>query len=212
MGLFDRIRKPSNIKEERNEDKIAKLIETLDDLDTQTQWEVIPLLGESGDKRCVEPLIAFITQPNKHSHSLKLAMDALVNLKDPRAIEPIIIAFKKKEQHATISHFYEFGDIALEPLLSVINDENEKLRSEAIYALGYLKNPKAVNPLIQALINDNGKGFFGKDNDNRNRAAYALEQIGEPSVAALESLKDHENSVVRELALESLEGIANSNE
>jgi HEAT repeat protein len=99
---------------------------------------------------------------------------ALGEIKDPRAVEPLIAALKDAEWIVREAAAYALGEIkdprAVEPLIAALKDENEYVRKAAAYALGEIKDPRAVEPLIAALKD--------KDSDVRKAAAEALDHLG----------------------------------
>ena len=60
---------------------------------------------------------------------------------------------------------------AVEPLIRALKDENENVRKGAAWALGEIKDKRAVGPLIQALEDEN--------NIVRTESAHALGEIGD---------------------------------
>jgi HEAT repeat protein len=62
---------------------------------------------------------------------------------------------------------------AVEPLIAILNDINPSVREASAYALGDLRDSRAVAPLIDALKNAS------------DEAAPALARIGEPAVRSL---------------------------
>ena len=77
------------------------------------------------------------------------------------------------------------AEIAVEPLIHALKDDNWRVRYEAARALGKIKGAMAVEPLIQILKDEDG--------DFRMRAVAALRTIGEPAVEPLIlALKDED--------------------
>lgn len=77
------------------------------------------------------------------------------------------------------------AEIAVEPLILALKDDNWRVRYEAARALGKIKGAMAVEPLIQILKDEDG--------DFRMRAVAALGNIGEPAVEPLiQALKDED--------------------
>lgn len=135
------------------------------------------------------------------------AQMALVAIKDPSAVELLILALndnnsRVRELAAYVLGFY--GDNkAVVPLISTLKDENSSVRFYAACALGKLKDPRAVEPLIIALKD--------LDDDVRCKAAWALGDIEdtraiEPLIIALD-----DKSIVRKKVLKSLQKITGNN-
>src|SRR5262249_45132404 len=96
---------------------------------------LIRTLGDIGDLRTVEPLLAASQQPNPHVR--QAAAKALGRIGDPRAIQPLIDSFRVESgdteditawQDAAAA-LAKFGAPALEPLLAGLRDENAIVRS-----------------------------------------------------------------------------------
>jgi HEAT repeat protein len=80
---------------------------------------------------------------------------ALYDIKDVRAVEPLIATLKDENRHVRKYAAQALGVIkdgrAVEPLIAALKDENDGVRSEAAAALGEIKDTNAVEPLIAAL-------------------------------------------------------------
>jgi len=85
------------------------------------------------------------------------------------------------------------GDPAIEPLISMLIDEDDSIRRRAAAVLGEMGDARAVQPLIQLLRDD----FYS----NRRSAAAALIKIGRASVPLLvQALSDKDEDVRRRAA------------
>jgi HEAT repeat protein len=99
---------------------------------------------------------------------------ALGEIKDPRAVEPLIAALGDERSDVRQAAAEALGEIkdprAVEPLIAALKDAEWRVRAAAAYALGEIKDPRAVEPLIAAL----------KDAEWRVReaAAQALDHLG----------------------------------
>jgi len=87
-------------------------------------------LGEIGDKRAIEPLVAAL--PHKYEKVQEAILKALAKI-DPN--------WGKSEA----------AWAAVPVLLSALKDEQESLRQATIWALGQIGDTRATNPLIEAL-------------------------------------------------------------
>jgi parallel beta-helix repeat protein len=120
------------------------------------------------------------------------ACDALGELKDPRAVDPLIAAFRDEDSKVHVCAEFSLGDIgssAVDPLIQALQDKDYRVRSGAAYALGGTEDQRAVMPLIRALSDEEGSV--------RSDAAEALSKIKderavEPLILAL---KDEEWNV-----------------
>ena len=84
--------------------------------------------------------------------------------------------------------------------IKMLSDDDEGKRWKAAESLGRLRDPGAVEPLIEALWDD--------DSRVRLKAAWALGQIGDlRAIGPLRRLYRMENEGVREIITEALEAI-----
>jgi hypothetical protein len=128
------------------------------------------------------------------------AAKALGELKDPRAVDPLIEALRDDDINTTVFARISLGEIgssAVDPLIQALQDKDYQVRSRAAYALGLIEDDRAVEPLIKVLSDD--------DWVVRENAAEALgmirdERAVEPLIKALLD----EEWLVRENAAEAL--------
>ena len=131
------------------------------------------------------------------------AIRALGGLKDARAIDHLLTALVKKDEHPQVKGNAALGlgamraQRAVEPLIAALKHDNPMVRAAVASALGELRNPRALPPLIAALKDD--------DPHVRIQVTGSLAQIGEPSVLnpLLRALKD-DHRQVREVAARAL--------
>jgi HEAT repeat protein len=84
------------------------------------------------------------------------------------------------------------------PLVGLLADGNEAVRSEAIYTIGAIGTKTMVQPLSAALANDASPAV-------RKHAAWALGQIGDLSaVPALTAAKTDSDPLVASVAAAAL--------
>ena len=99
---------------------------------------------------------------------------ALGEIKDPRAVEPLIAALGDERSDVRQAAAEALGKIkdprAVEPLIAALGDERSDMRQAAAKALGAIGDARAMEPLIAAL----------KDAEWRVReaAAQALDHLG----------------------------------
>jgi HEAT repeat protein len=132
------------------------------------------------------------------------AAKALGEMKDARAVEPLIAILKDESCGSTAANaLVKIGRPAVEPLINALKEKKALVRRNAAMALEKMKDASTVEPLITAL----------KDEDPlvRMRAASALGNIKsanatEPLIAAL---KD-KNALVRRNAAIALGEIKNA--
>jgi len=186
------------LEEEKIKDEIDIQIDLLKDPDWVVRREAAITLGEMGDERCVEPLAAALRDGDWQVREvaiegigqigspavdvlLKLLRDwdvrksaimALGKIRDERVLEPLMQQLRNDEfmEDATDA-LVNLGEPALPGLIKALKDKEELVRKQAVIALGRIKSPEAIDPLIEMLQN--------KDWFTRLTAAAALEAIGD---------------------------------
>ena len=82
------------------------------------------------------------------------------------------------------------GEAAVEPIIqALLHSENSVIRWRAAEALGHMGDLRAIEPLIQALVD--------KDTSVQWRAIEALAGIGEPAIESLVFATEDENVEIR---------------
>lgn len=185
------------LEEEQVKDEIDIQIDLLKDPDWVVRREAAITLGEMGDERCVEPLAAALRDGDWQVREvvieglgqigspavdvlLKLLRDwdvrksaiiALGKIRDERVLEPLMHQLRNDEfmEDATDA-LVNLGEPSLPGLIKALKDKEELVRKQAVIALGRIKSPEAIDPLIEMLDN--------KDWFTRLTAAAALEAIG----------------------------------
>jgi len=185
------------LEEEQVKDEIDIQIDLLKDPDWVVRREAAITLGEMGDERCVEPLAGALRDGDWQVREvaidglgqigspavdvlLKLLRDwdvrksaimALGRIRDERVLEPLMQQLRNDEfmEDATDA-LVNLGEPALPGLIKALKDKEELVRKQAVIALGRIKSPEAIDPLIEMLQN--------KDWFTRLTAAAALEAIG----------------------------------
>jgi hypothetical protein len=124
----------------------------------------------------VAPLIDNLKDAN---HEVRVdVVNALGEIKDPRAVEPLIEALKDTAHVSAV--LVALGKIqdhrAVEPLIAALEDKDPYVRLDAVWALGEINDSKAIAPLAAAL----------RDRDIRvqGKAGYALSRINDPRASS----------------------------
>jgi HEAT repeat protein len=161
----------------------------------------IDALGQLGDARAVEPLIAVMMGKETYIGVCSAAATALGKLGDRRAVAPLFAAFKDLQNpahNAAITALRQLGDPSLvEPLIETLKDR--ALRRDAARMLGDLGDPRALEPLM-ALLQD----FFAAD--VHPAVAYALGKLGDRR--AVDLLASEINSDTLDLPEAAAEALA----
>ena len=170
----------------------------------------IPSLLFAGADR-VEKLISQLKDERVSIHARRSAAFNLGQLRDERAVEPLIAVLQDKDR--TLNRFAarSLGDIgdrrAVEPLIAVLQNKDDNLSMWATESLGKIGDRRAVEPLIKAV---EGKPPSGT---NREKAIRALGKIGDSrAIPPLVRLLESESLLEREAATEVLETLVSQRE
>lgn len=184
--------------------KIASAVESiierlLEDNEAYVRWNAAESLGKIMDSKAIDPLIAALSDTNYLV--VKDALNALRQFKEQKAVNAIKIYEETKEDlladlanvhwQKRLAAVRELGNIkqvaAVEALIELLlKDKENCVRWSAAEALGKIKVPKAIKPLVTAL-NDEDRAV-AKD------ALSALSQFEEEEATA--AIKEHEEAIV----------------
>ena len=134
---------------------IPRQIHNLEKGNSSTRHSAIHTLSELG-ATAVEPLIdAF--HDSKSEYLQSGAVEALIQIRDKKAVEPLIAVLKDEAPIIRAAAAEALGLIedkrALEPLIAVLKDENPTVREAAVKALGLFEDKSVIEPLL-AILND----------------------------------------------------------
>lgn len=154
---------------------VEPLIELLKDDKSWYLSNVIDALGSLKDPRAVQPLIEIMSIEHVRGN----AAQALGEIGDNRAIVPLISYIGLSADTYDLEDIQEvllkFGEAAVLPLITALEDEDPWLASRAADLLGEIADERAILPLIKAL------DVSMVD----NHAAYSLKKFGEAAVEPL---------------------------
>jgi HEAT repeat protein len=182
--------------------------------DMQIRINAVMILGDLHDTLSVEPLIESLKDKAMASSIeddiLRLeSAKALGKIKDARAIEPLIAALSDgniKVREGSAEALTAIGEKSVDPLIKILKDYNGGPKVLTAKILGDIRDPRAVEPLIQALL------LAAADNQSwsfRVEATRALGKIKDPrAIAPLEIMLSDRVSHVREMAEWSLNEIS----
>ena len=136
-------------------------------------------------------------------------MDALGEIRDIQAIKPLIAALRDENDHVSawngaVDALVKIGVPAVDALIVSLKDKDKWVRSQAVSALGNIGDTRAIEPLIEALKEDEGYGYV------REAAANALVKIGLPAVDALIVVLKDKDKWVRWWAVHALRDIGST--
>jgi HEAT repeat protein len=177
------------------------LVGYLNDDNYDLQASAARALKYLNDRRAVRPLCAAM-KTKRPDYVMALILEALEEIKDPAAVPDLIRVLEDTNVHLfnrrrAGNALVSIGTPAVKPLIAVVRDNRSKARGSAVEALGRIKDPKAVEPLIAA----------ASDDVIRNEAFKALVKIGSPSVEPLISLLSAKDDRVQLLAIVALGAI-----
>ncbi len=176
---------------------VPALIELLKTEDSNTRQQIVGVLGKIGTSAII-PLIAALEDENIYVQAK--AIKSLGQIKDPRAIEPLIGKLRKGKgiiAKTTIEALVKIGEPAVPPLINALKSESNSLKTGVAKILGQIGDPRAVEGLIGILEDEK--------NQVRIAAINALGEIGQPS--AIESLMGRftdQDGYARECAAEAI--------
>ena len=169
-----------NRKEVRAVDALIKLLQD-NEKDCSPALFAASALGDIGDIRAVEPLIAVLDEPFITGR----VIEALAKLHDDKALEPIIRLFEQTYHHPGLATVLgNWGDRrAVESLIRAMSQPDSHVRFYAARALGKLGDERALPVLEWARDNDttpitDTKSLRGKSVSYV--AAKAIEKIKAP--------------------------------
>jgi len=113
---------------------------------------IIEALGQIGDTKAVEPLIAFLT--HKESIIRECTAASLGKLRDTRAVNSLIAALNDEQERVrwyAADSLGKIGDpICVVSLIKLLSDTSARVRESAVTALGQIGNQQAIESLIKA--------------------------------------------------------------
>lgn len=112
---------------------VEPLIRVLQDERFMLSWDAAEALGEIGDARAVEALIAALRE------KMPQAAEALGKIGDARAVEPLIAVLQSERADLRKTAMQALGRIgdarAIEPVVVLLQDRNKEVRTAAANAL-----------------------------------------------------------------------------
>ncbi len=171
------------------------LVAVLRDPDPQVRGSAADALGKIGDPRAVEALIGALQDINR-----AVRKSAAMGLKglgwNPNnEVEAAYYFIAAGEHHKCV----ELGTTAVAPLIKVLRNRDRDDRAYACNALGNIRDASAVEPLIEALrdedkrdVRETAAGALGWIGDARAVEALiaAADAIGKPAISALGMIGD----------------------
>ncbi len=185
---------------------IAPLIAIMKDQDPYVRFHAHQALGRIGEP-AVNPLITALR--DSHPWVRLNAVNALGEIKDARAVGPLVAALQDKTGEEDLNALLFFrgqaaeslgkmGAPAVEPLISLFQESRDRyVYFFAASALRRIKDPRSVEPLIAALAS--------QDDTRRYVAAQSFSDILDPrAVEPLIAVLKNDNRGMRMAAAEAL--------
>jgi len=170
---------------EEAEQAVPEFISALKDSDPAVQAGAAEALGIIADPRAVEPLI--VTLKDENWAVGMSAAKALGKIKDPRVVEPLVNELWVME---SVQELIASATKNPPSVGSLVGRETWRARQKVAWALGQIKDPRAVEPLIAALKVDLNIGV-------QQEAAEALGNIGKKAWEAIPILIDSLNKFAK---------------
>jgi len=150
----------------------------LGDDNENVQQMAAAALGQQGDRRAVQSLVAALR--DKNETVCASAAEALGQLEASQAVEPLIsVLLTRKEAAARTSAAAALGELgdrrAIKSLIVALKDQEKSVRRNATTALGQLRAKEAIEPLLKVCA----------ERDVQESAVEALAQIGRPALLPL---------------------------
>lgn len=145
------------------EPALPRLFESLKHQNVQARINTAIILGKMGNSQAIEPLIqAFLVEKEK-------------------ARTYILEALEKLGEKEVVKQAEDLADNSLEQLLAALNNERHHIRQHAARNLGEMADPRAVEPLVKAMLEEGYKsGSKYEENKVCRRISEALIKIGDP--------------------------------
>jgi len=182
------------------ETNMQVLVSALGDKSKLAREIAAEMLGEKRYGRALDALINILADESPRVRSA--AAGALGRIRDPKATEALIDRLRDSDSGVrknVVGALGEIGDSrAVGPIVMVLQKhKDESLRSSAIVSLAKIKHPRALNPLCEAL-SDNNKHI-------RAMAARFLGYLEDSrAVGPLVDVLDDEDMHIRRMAVSGL--------
>lgn len=137
---------------------VTQLIDSLNDNDEFVTMQSLAMLVEMGDD-VVDDLMDGLSNSDKNIR--KNCAKALGEISNPKSIDALIKALSdgnKWVRRESSSALSKMGSDAVEPLIQCLDDVDWRVKGAAAWALGSIKDERAIEPLFK-LLNEDNKGF-----------------------------------------------------
>jgi len=178
-------------------DPVAEHIAALQDQDWAVREEAAILLGTLKDVRAVHPLVSMLRDRDRSVREAAIGALTLIGEPSVVALGNCLADPELPVQEAASAILASIADErVLDSLLSALRNPDWIVRMHATKAVGRIKHPRSIDPLI-VLLHDRVKAV-------REQASSALASIGEAAIPALIQMLGHQDWLVRLHAVEAL--------
>lgn len=178
-------------------DAVTEQIAALRDEDWAVRENAAHLLGTLKDPRAVTPLIALLRDQDRSVREAAIEALRAIGAQSVEALGTCLDQPDLSVQEAAAAILSTIADERVLPLLiKALQSSDWIVRMQAAKALGLVKHPDAIAPLIP-LLQDKVKAV-------REEAAAGLAAIGDSAIPSLVSALRHEEWLVRLHAVEAL--------
>lgn len=168
-------------------------IQALENDNEDVQMVVILKLIDTDNEDVIRPLLNLLNSNNEEV--ILVAIVILGKFNNSDIVESLIDTLKHGSPKVVVKSIEVLsiiGDIkAVSPIINLLNSSEILIVDASINALGKFKDPSAVDGLIMALTN------WSEEDSTRELLAYALINIGNPSVESLIDLLYSEKPIIR---------------
>jgi len=208
-----------NLKEIGDKKAEPALIKAFSEFANKPEYRerIAEIFRKWGTKGAVKPMLAaidFTVGPNKDGRKAKRTnranqkiATALGVLGDKSAVQSLMRLVKTtREANVRRAAIRALGKLkateAVDELLGLSEDKNTHkiIRMNAVYALGEIGDPKAVDSLILSLYREKAFFFF--------QAGLALVKIGEPAIEPLVATMNGKNQDAKRITEQNMEVLA----
>lgn len=182
-------------------DDVRGAIKDLNDLDSFVKLEAENTIAMNMPDE-IDVIHEEILKQYYHKTIRLSLVEILKDIKDPSSIDIFIELLHDQNKwirRQSSSALADYGDIAVDSLLTVVDDDNWRARGGAVWALAKIARPDTIDVFVKASHDE--KSFV------RSGSVFGLGNIGgDKAVVALKELVDTDNSgYVRANAMSFLE-------
>lgn len=170
----------------RSYEEFMRLQDQLIDPDPAVRKAVVMELIQYGET-AVDPLIALLMDEDADVRIH--AATALGWVGGSAAVQPLLVALQDENtyvrRYAARALCWVVDETAIDGLIEALRDEDSYVRQYSARALGWSQDRRAITPLLELLS-------IEQNNDVREYAYIALDDLGEPNVRVERPLEIHE--------------------